>query len=91
MTAVRGLNRLACVTEAMRFALEAVTCAAPLLQDDEAAKVVDLGRRFCRIVRSRCGVAPAKPGIRALTALCIALIAVSENDEVGRAVEAVET
>ena len=33
------------------------------LQDDEAAKVVDLGRRFCRIVRSYCGAAPTKPGI----------------------------
>lgn len=29
LAAVRGLNRLACVTEAMRFALEALACAAP--------------------------------------------------------------
>jgi len=28
---------------------------ARVLQDEEAAKVVDLGRRFCRIVCSRCG------------------------------------
>ena len=29
LAAVRRLNRLACVTEAMRFALEALACAAP--------------------------------------------------------------
>ncbi|SFG97333.1 transposase, partial [Methylobacterium gossipiicola] len=34
-----------------------------VLQDDEAAKVVDLGRRFCRIVRSRCGGGLAMPSI----------------------------
>ncbi len=28
---------------------------ARVLGDGEAAKVVDLARRFCRIVRSRCG------------------------------------
>ncbi|ACB81864.1 transposase, IS204/IS1001/IS1096/IS1165 family protein [Methylorubrum populi BJ001] len=36
---------------------------ARVLQDDEAAKVADLGRRFCRIVCSRCGSAPAELGI----------------------------
>jgi transposase len=34
---------------------EAAAVVARVLQDTEAAKVVDLGRRFCRIVRSRCG------------------------------------
>ncbi|WP_080577129.1 ISL3 family transposase [Methylorubrum extorquens] len=42
---------------------EAAAAVARVLQDDEAAKVADLGRRFCRIVRSRCGSAPAEPGI----------------------------
>ena len=42
---------------------DAASVAARVLQDDEAAKVVDLGRRFCRIVRSHCGAAQAKPGI----------------------------
>ena len=28
---------------------------ARVLRDGEASKVVELGRRFCRIVRSRCG------------------------------------
>lgn len=42
---------------------DAAAVVARVLQDDEAAKVVGLGRRFCRIVRSRCGAAPAKPGI----------------------------
>ena len=32
---------------------------ARVLQDFEAAKVVDLGRRFCRIVRSRCCQQPS--------------------------------
>ncbi|CAM3374234.1 hypothetical protein JHFBIEKO_5354 [Methylobacterium mesophilicum] len=32
---------------------EAAAVVARVLQDPEAAKVVDLGRRFCRIVRSR--------------------------------------
>ena len=34
---------------------EAAAVVARVLQDTEAAKVVDLGRRFCQIVRSRCG------------------------------------
>jgi transposase len=34
---------------------EAAAQVARILQDDEAAKVVDLGRRFCRIVRGRSG------------------------------------
>ena len=34
---------------------EAAAVVARVLQDTEAVKVVDLGRRFCRIVRSRCG------------------------------------
>jgi hypothetical protein len=42
---------------------DAASVAARVLQDEEAAKVVDLGRRFCRIVRGHCGVAPTKPGL----------------------------
>jgi len=42
---------------------EAAAVVARVLQDDEAAKVVDLGRRFCRIVRSRCGGGLAMPSI----------------------------
>jgi len=34
---------------------EAAEVVSRVLQDTEAAKVVDLGRQFCRIVRSRCG------------------------------------
>ncbi len=34
---------------------EAAAQVARILQDDEAAEVVDLGRRFCRIVRGRSG------------------------------------
>ena len=34
---------------------EAAAVVARVLQDTEAAKVVDLARRFCWIVRSRCG------------------------------------
>lgn len=34
---------------------EAAAVVARVLQDPEAAIVVDLGRRLCRIVRSRCG------------------------------------
>lgn len=32
-------------------------------QDDEAIKVVEFGRRFCRIVRRGCSGAQAEPGI----------------------------
>lgn len=42
---------------------EAAVVVARVLQDDEAAKVVGLGRRFGRVVLSRCGAAPAKSGI----------------------------
>ncbi len=42
---------------------EAAAAVTRVLQDDEAAEVADLGRRFCRIVRSRCGGAQAEPGI----------------------------
>jgi hypothetical protein len=42
---------------------EAAAHAARALQDDAAAREVGLGRRFCRIVRSCCGVAAsADPG-----------------------------
>ncbi len=37
------------------LASEDAAVVARVLQDAEAAKVVDLGRRFCRLVRSRCG------------------------------------
>ncbi|GAA0265982.1 ISL3 family transposase ISMex10 [Methylorubrum aminovorans] len=43
--------------------VETAAVVARVLQDDEAAKVVNLGRRFCRIVRSRCRGGPAKPAI----------------------------
>jgi hypothetical protein len=42
---------------------DAAAAVARVLQDNDAAKVVDLGRRFCRIVRSCCGGAQAEPGI----------------------------
>ena len=42
---------------------EAAAMVARALQDDEAAKVVDLGRRFCRIVRGCCGDVQADPGV----------------------------
>lgn len=35
-----------------------IACA---LQDGEAAKVVDLGRRLCRVIRNRSGAARAEP------------------------------
>ncbi|TXN34583.1 transposase, partial [Methylobacterium sp. WL7] len=38
---------------------EAAAVVSRVLQDTEAAKVVDLGRRFCRIVRSHCGQQPS--------------------------------
>ncbi|GJD40814.1 ISL3 family transposase ISMex10 [Methylobacterium bullatum] len=38
---------------------EAAAVVSRVLQDTEAAKVVDFGRRFCRIVRSRCGQQPS--------------------------------
>lgn len=38
---------------------EAAAVVSRVLQDTEATKVVDLGRRFCRIVRSRCGQQPS--------------------------------
>ena len=41
---------------------EAATQVNRVLQDDAAARVVNLGRRFCRIIRSCCGVAQADPG-----------------------------
>ena len=41
----------------------AAAAVARVLQDDEAAKVVDLGRRFCRIVRAGCGGAQAEPSL----------------------------
>ena len=37
---------------------EEAAVVSRVLQDPEAAKVVDLGRRFCRIVRSCCGQQP---------------------------------
>ena len=40
-------------------AAHAAAYVARVLQDGEAAKVVDLARRFCRIVRSRCGTGQA--------------------------------
>src|SRR4051794_28918307 len=42
---------------------DATSVAARVLQDDEVAKVVDLGRRFCLFVRSHCGATSPKPGI----------------------------
>jgi hypothetical protein len=42
---------------------EAAVVVARVLQDDEAAKVIGLGRRFGRVVLSRCSAAPAKSGI----------------------------
>ena len=42
---------------------DAAAAVARVLQDDETAQVVDLGRRFCRIVRRCCGGAQAEPGI----------------------------
>lgn len=41
---------------------EAAATVGRVLQDGEAAKVVDLGRRLRRIVRSHCGGARAEPG-----------------------------
>ena len=38
---------------------EAAAVVARVLQDPEAVKVVDLGRRFCQIVRSRCNPPPS--------------------------------
>ena len=38
---------------------EEAAVVSRVLQDPEAAKVVDLGRRFCRIVRSCCGRQPS--------------------------------
>lgn len=38
---------------------EAAAVVSRVLQGTDAAKVVDLGRRFCRIVRSRCGQQPS--------------------------------
>ena len=42
---------------------DAAAAVVRVLQDDEAAKVVDRGRRFCRIVRRCRGGAQAEPGI----------------------------
>ena len=42
---------------------DAAAAVARVLQDDEAAQVVDLARRFCLTVRRGCGGAPAEPGI----------------------------
>ena len=42
---------------------DAAAAVARVLQDDETAKVVDLGRRFCRIVCRCCGGAQAEPDI----------------------------
>lgn len=42
---------------------DAAAAVARVLQDNETAQVVDLGRRFCRIVRRCCGGAQAEPGI----------------------------
>ncbi len=45
---------------------EAAAAVARVLRDGEASKVVDLGRRFCRIVQSRCG--EMRPGCAAVAA-----------------------
>ncbi|BAU94243.1 transposase of ISMex10, ISL3 family (plasmid) [Methylorubrum populi] len=42
---------------------DGAAAVARVLQDDEAAKTVDLGRRFCRIVCSCCGGAQAESGL----------------------------
>ncbi len=61
--AVQVANRWHLLREPQDLDAEAAAAVARVLQDDKAAKVADLGRRFCRIVRSRCSGAPAAPGI----------------------------